>query len=337
MKISLLVPCYNEGKSLRTSIQSWLAQSRRFDEIVVVDDSSSDDTPNILKEYEGSIRMVRTPRRTGNKSGAQEYGLQFVTGDVFATSDGDTILDRNFAREIEASFRDPLVAAVGGYVKSLKYNWITACRDLDYAIGQNIDKVAQNYLDFLIVIPGAAGAFRTRTFRERIGFDHDTLTEDLDFTFKLHRLGFKIDYNKRAICYTQDPPTLASYINQMRRWYGGGWQNVEKHFGAPAHMGMGLELALIYTEGLVFSLMFLLLPFINILFTLKILFALYCMLLLVGTFAAIKERRADLLCYLPAYMLLRYVNSYIYLEQFFKEIVVRKRNMIWYRPERVYV
>src|SRR5262245_6870031 len=101
MKISLLVPCHNEAKTLRKSIESWLSQSRLPDEIIVVDDSSTDETPQMLAEFSDRIRAVRTPARTGNKSGAQEYGLQFVTGDVFATTDGDTLLHPDFIKRVE--------------------------------------------------------------------------------------------------------------------------------------------------------------------------------------------------------------------------------------------
>ena len=51
MKISLLVPVYNEEKSIRRSVESWLAQSRPIDEIIVVDDCSTDRSPEILKEF----------------------------------------------------------------------------------------------------------------------------------------------------------------------------------------------------------------------------------------------------------------------------------------------
>ena len=149
MRISLLVPCFNEEKTLERSLASWLSQSRPFDEIIAVDDSSTDRTSDILKEHANSITIVRTARNSGNKSYAQELGLQFITGDVFATTDGDSLLHPDFAARLEEDFTDGRVAGVGGYVKSLTYNWITASRGLDYAVGQNLDKLAQNYLNFL--------------------------------------------------------------------------------------------------------------------------------------------------------------------------------------------
>lgn len=335
MKISLLIPCHNESKTLERSIESWLVQTRIPDQIIVVDDASSDSTPYILDQYKDRVTVVRTPRCTGNKSGAQEYGLQFVTGDVFATTDADTLLDPHFIERIEEDFSDPSVAAVGGYVKSLHHNWITACRALDYAIGQNIDKLAQSYVGFMLVIPGAAGAFRTSIFREQVGFDHDTLTEDLDFTYKLHKLGHKIKYDRLAICYTQDPPNFSSYVNQMRRWFGGGWQNFIKHISIPEKPGMALQLTMIYVEGLLFSALALVLPFINILMTIVMLGLAFAITLLLALMASWKEKRPDFLLVIPAYIFLRYVHAYLYLEQFFKEVLLRRKNLVWFQPERI--
>src|ERR1700733_6571104 len=104
MKISILIPCYNEEKSIRKSAESWLNQSRPADQIVAINDCSKDRTKEILKEFGDKITVVRTPKNTGNKSSAQEYGLQFVTGDVFIATDGDTLLNPDFLKYIEEDF-----------------------------------------------------------------------------------------------------------------------------------------------------------------------------------------------------------------------------------------
>jgi cellulose synthase/poly-beta-1,6-N-acetylglucosamine synthase-like glycosyltransferase len=334
MKISILIPCYNEEKSVRKSAQSWLAQTRPADEIIVVDDCSTDGTAKALEEFRGVINLVRTPRNTGNKSSAQEYGLNFMTGDVMITTDGDTLLDRHFVERIEEDFKNPAVAAVGGYVRSLKYNWLTACRALDYAIGHNIDKLAQDYMNYLFVIPGAAGAFRTDVFRS-LGFEHDTVTEDLDFTYKLHKMGKKILYDREAICYTQDPADFRSYINQERRWFGGGWQCFVKHMSVPDKPGMALELSFIYGEGLVFSILLFALPLVNVILASEALGSYFFLSFALSFFGAAKERRWDLLRVIPQYVFLKYVNAWIYLEQFLKEVVLHKKNLVWFKPERV--
>jgi cellulose synthase/poly-beta-1,6-N-acetylglucosamine synthase-like glycosyltransferase len=254
---------------------------------------------------------------------------------VFIATDGDTILDKHFVEEIEGTLAErPDAVAVCGYVKSFKYNWITACREMEYVIGQNIHKVAQSYLHSIFVIPGCAGAFRTSMFRGIVDFDHDTLTEDLDFTYKLHENYLPIVYNQRAISYTQDPATLGAYINQMRRWYGGGWQNLRKHFSITKKPNNSLQLSLNYIEGFLFSLALFAMPFINIRFFEYFFVPYIVTIMLFGTYAAIVRRRFDLFYYAPTYTIIVFVNAYIFIEQFWLEIIIQKTNLVWFQPER---
>lgn len=335
MRITILIPCHNEEKSIQKCVESCLAQTRKPDEIIVVNDGSTDRSGEILATFGDAIRVVSIPKATGNKSYAQEHGLRYVTGDVFIATDGDTIIDKNFVAAIVEDFADPNIAAVSGYVKSLKYNWLTTCRAFEYSIGQNIHKLAQSYMNFMFVIPGAAGAFRTQVFKKYIKFEHDTITEDLDFTYKLHENNLPILYDRRAISYTQDPTTLMQYINQTRRWVGGGFQNLRKHIGAALHPVRALELSLIYIEGLIFSVALLVMPFINWLFTAYILGSFVAIQFLFALYAAYKERRLDVLWVPFIYILFTYISAYLFLEQFVKEIILKRKELVWFQPERV--
>jgi len=309
-------------------------QSRKPDEIVVVDDSSTDSTPAILQEYADHIRVVRTPKNLGNKSHAQEYGLSFITGDVFISTDADTLLHPDFVRRIEEDFADPQVQAVAGYVRSLQYNWITRHRAFEYTVFQNFHKLAQSQLRFMYVIPGAAGAFRTETFRRIISFDHDTITEDLDFTYKLHKSDSTILYDLAAIVYTQDPSNLHCYVNQLRRWLGGGWQNLRKHRNIALRPVQALELSLMYIEGMVFSALLFLVPFLNVRMALQLGLVYLLIIFFLSTYAAVKERRPDLLLVSIPYLFLTYVNAYVFMEQFFREIILKRSRLVWISPKR---
>lgn len=334
-KISIIIPCYNEEKGLAACINSCLNQTRKPDQILVINDGSTDGSAEILACYGSRIDVITMPVSTGNKSFAQEKALEMVIGDIFVTTDGDTILDPRMLEEVEKSFTENLeIVAVGGYVKSLPYNWLTACRELDYIIGQDLHKVAQSNLNALFVVPGCAGAFKTEVFKKFIKFEHDTLTEDLDFTYKLHKNFFKIAYNTKAIAYTQDPGTLGQYINQMRRWYCGGWQNLRKHYGVLNKPTNALQLSLTYFEALIFSVALFILPLINIKFFEYFMIPYVLCLLALGVYAAIKRNRIELFIFAPAYLLLIFINSYIFLEQFVKEIVLNRNNMVWFHPDR---
>lgn len=335
MKISILIPAHNEERSIKKTVESCLNQTRSADEIVVVDDGSTDKTSKILAKFGDKIKVITIPVATGNKSYAQEYGLKYITNDIFIATDADTILNADFLEKIEPHFADSNVWAVAGYVKSIKNNWLTACREIDYTIGQDIHKRAQSSMGFLFVIPGCAGAFRTKMFKESIKFDHDTLTEDLDFTYKMHSEHARIIFEPKAIVFTQDPFTLYSYINQIRRWYSGGWQNLIKH--SPKIISRPLaamELALMYIEGMIFSVLLFVLPFVNFRFFLYYLVSTFMFVVVLSAYVSVQRKRIDLMFYSPLYVLLIFVNSLIFLEQFMSEVVFRRKLNVWFKPER---
>jgi cellulose synthase/poly-beta-1,6-N-acetylglucosamine synthase-like glycosyltransferase len=335
MKISILIPCHNEEKSIKACVQSCLDQTRVPDQILVVNDGSTDKSGELLASFGDKIEVLMIPVATGNKSYAQERGLEHITGDIFIATDGDTLLDPKLVQIAEETFDEQKdIVAICGYVKSLKYNWLTACREIEYVIGQTLFKVAQGYLDAIFVIPGCAGAFHTKTFKKVIRFDHDTLTEDLDFTYKFHRLGLRIAYAQGMIAYTQDPDTLSSYINQMRRWYAGGWQNLRKHFHILKKPNNSFQLSVSYIEGFIFSVALFIAPFFNIRFYEYFIVPFLTFVLLLGGLSAIMRKRWDLFFYSPTYFVLVFINAYIFLEQFWFEIVQKRSNLVWFQPKR---
>lgn len=334
LTVTILIPCYNEEKSIAATIKSCLKQSVAADQIVVVDDGSKDKTRQIVSRFK-KIEKVFLPRNTGNKSYVQEAGLLHVNSDIMVTTDADTIIHKDFIKNILPHFKDRNVVAVAGQVRSMKRNMVTASRELEYVLSQDLYKKAQSKIDSIIVIPGAAGAFRTKFFKKRISFDHDTLTEDLDFTYKIHKQGKKVAYEAGAIVYTQDPDTVKGYVNQLRRWYAGGWQNLLKHKDILTQKkGHAFELALTYTEGLTFSFLIVVLPFFDYRFLFIHLAFLAPFAFALAVYAAVRRRRADLLLAFIPYVLLSYVNALVFLEQAIIEGVLRKRQLRWFHPER---
>lgn len=336
MTISILIPCYNEEVGIADCVRSCLAQTRPADQIVVVNDGSSDDSAAILKEFGDQVTVLTMPKPTGNKSFAQEIGLKFITSDYFVATDGDTVLDKDFLKYVEENVTlDPELSALSGYVRSMRHNWLTACRAFEYSIGQNLHKLSQHHLGFLFVIPGAAAVFKTEDFKSYIPFEHDTLTEDLDFTYRLHTLDLKIQYDRRMVVYTQDPATLHSYINQMRRWLAGGWQCLLKHYRLAGRLPKtSLILTMLYAEGLVFALMIFLLPLLSLEFFAYFVLTYLPLAFVLAAYAAWREKRLDLLLVPIPYLFVAVINSYIFLEQMVKEVFIRQKNLTWFKPER---
>ena len=96
LTFSILIPAHNEEKMISSCIQSCLTQTRKPDEIIVINDGSTDNTGDILKTYGNQITVISIDKATGNKSKAQEIGVKYVTTDILIATDGDTILDKDF-------------------------------------------------------------------------------------------------------------------------------------------------------------------------------------------------------------------------------------------------
>ncbi len=334
MRISVLIPCHNEERSIYACIYSCLRQTRSVDEIIVVDDGSTDASRKMMDIFGDRIKVVSTGVATGNKSRAQEAGIPYVTGDIVIATDADTILDERFVEYVEKDFQDQKVMAVSGYVKGIPYNWLTACREIDYALSQNIHKRAQSHINFLAIIPGCAAAYRTSLFRDVIVFDHDTLTEDLDITYQLHEKGLRMLFNRQAIVHTQDPSDIRSYWRQMRRWYAGGWQNLVKHRKLMKSPVAGFELSLLYLEGIVLPFILLILPFLNVAYFLQYILAYVFMAHVIALFAAIVNKRPSLLLYAFPYLFIVAINAFLFIREFIAEVIFRQQKMVWLRADR---
>ncbi len=121
----------------------------------------------------------------------------------------------------------------------------------------------------------------------------------------------------------------------MKRWYGGGWQNLVKHRNiAFRKAGNALELSLAYMEGLTFSALVFMLPIINFSFFGYFLFTYALVLAAFALYSTMARKRLDLLFYFPTYLFLMFLNSFILLVTFFREVVLRKKDDEWFKPER---
>ncbi|MFH1506286.1 MAG: glycosyltransferase family 2 protein [archaeon] len=338
LTLSILIPAYNEEKTIKKTVDSCLNQSEKADQIIVVNDGSKDKTLKILETYGNKIKIIDLSKNTGNKSKAQEQGLKTVKTDLFVTADADTKLHVDFVKQIKKTFREqPEYSAICGFVESERVNWITSVREINYLTGQTIYKQAQAHINAVFVLAGCASAFRTKDFRETVTFDHDNITEDLDFTYKLKIAGKKIFFNNRAIVYTQDPNTLNSYYRQLYRWYSGSWTCLKKNFAIMAQPNNALILSLLYLEGLIMGMFFLLSP-LFILYSLNFFLGLILLHIVVvaasSAYGIIKFKRPELFLYLPHQYILGVGEQIVFIYTFFKEFVFNNKNMVWYKPER---
>ena len=183
------------------------------------------------------------------------------------TIDADTEIEPDAIRKLLRHFSDEKVGAVAGNVKvGNRSRWLTRWQALEYITSQNFERRALNILGAVSVVPGAIGAWRVSTVREAGAYHTDTVAEDADLTMALLRRGYRVEYEDRALAYTEAPTSANGLMRQRFRWSFGILQAVYKHRGVFGRKGVLGWIAL--PNIVIFQILLpLVSPFIDIMFT----------------------------------------------------------------------
>ena len=229
--LSVLIPAYNEEKTIGKTLESLQVSSHRRMEILVIDDGSTDATSKVVERYalrDKRIRLLRKPN--GGKSTALNLGMREAKYELVVTIDADTILMPNTINELIKPFGDPEVDAVCGNIEvGNVHNLLTGFQALEYITAQNFDRRAFEELNSISVVPGATGAWRRNKVMAIGGYESDTLTEDADLTIKMLISGGKIVYAPAAKSLTEAPDNMRDLAKQRFRWSFGTFQCLGKH------------------------------------------------------------------------------------------------------------
>src|SRR5437879_13408752 len=134
---------------------------------------------------------------------------------------------------------DLKAGAVAGNAKvGNRVNLCTRWQALEYITSQSFERRALNTLGAVSVVPGAIGAWRVSAVREAGAYHTDTVAEDADLTMALLRNGYRVEYEDRALAYTEAPVNANGLMRQRFRWSFGILQSVWKHRSAFGRKGV---------------------------------------------------------------------------------------------------
>lgn len=225
LSVTVVIPAYNEEDFIRDTVESVLAQSYVCD-IIVVDDSSTDKTADIVREYP-SIRLITTHANQGSKSQALNYAIPYVNTDIFICVDADTVLDEDAVEKLLLAFNDENTMIACGTVLSKSHNnfWQSG-RYGEYIVGQTIVKSAQQNANFVMVASGCFFGIRVPFLKKHM-FNNRTMAEDMDLTWVAIEKGYRVTFVEDAFCAVSDPSNMIMYDTQISRWYRGFFQNLK--------------------------------------------------------------------------------------------------------------
>src|SRR5712692_3239953 len=232
LKVSVIVPAYNEEKSILSSIESLLAQDYDNYEVILVDDGSTDKTLEIATEREGPrLKVIRQENK--GKAEALNTGIRAAYGSLVLTVDADTRLNSGALRALADRFSsDPALGGLAGNVKVDKARGLLQrLQEIEYTTSIGLTRKGQSMLASVMIVPGPIAAFRRDAVEKVRYFSPDTFAEDFDMTLAILKERYRVEYEDRAIAYTIAPRGLEDLLKQRRRWYRGMIQVLAKYQG----------------------------------------------------------------------------------------------------------
>ena len=237
-RVTVQLPIYNE----RYVAERLLDSVTRIDypreqlDIQVLDDSIDETRiicSQLVAEYARAgvpISYCRRENREGFKAGALAEGLKKAAGEFIAIFDADFAPPPSILRDMVHYFTDPQVAVVQG-----RWTWINRhtsnLTEVEAIMLDGhfvIEHGARNFSGRFFNFNGTAGMWRRSAIVDAGGWQHDTLTEDTDLSYRAQLKGWKFVYDPRIVCPSELPVEMNAFKTQQSRWAKGLIQTAKK-------------------------------------------------------------------------------------------------------------
>jgi cellulose synthase/poly-beta-1,6-N-acetylglucosamine synthase-like glycosyltransferase len=238
-KVVTQLPMYNERQVAKRVIEAAAAMDypRSRHEIQVLDDSTDetigyvDETVERLRGRGHNVSVIRRTDRTGFKAGALQNGLEFTDAEFVAIFDADFVPPVDFLRKAMAFFVDrPTLGLVQGRWTHLNKNSSLITRGQAMGIDGHfmIEQAARSWNGLFMNFNGTAGVFRRKAIEMSGGWQHDTLTEDMDLSYRMQLADWETEYVPDLTVPAEIPEDINAFKNQQFRWAKGSIQTAIK-------------------------------------------------------------------------------------------------------------
>ncbi len=239
--VTIQLPVYNEKYVVERLIDAVVRidYPREKLEIQVLDDSTDETSGIIYQKLEWlgkfglDIKHIRRNSRQGFKAGALEEALDVAKGEFIAIFDSDFVPEPDFLRKTLPYFQEDQVGVVQtrwGHINK-NYSLITELQAFALDAHFSIEQSARNSAGSFINFNGTCGVWRKSCIRDAGGWSADTLTEDLDLSYRAQLKGWKFKYLEDVVTPGELPVVMPVIKLQQYRWNKGGAETARKLAG----------------------------------------------------------------------------------------------------------
>ncbi len=233
-RVTVQLPIYNERYVIERLVDAVALFDYPLDrlEIQVLDDST-DDTQEIaracVERYQAlglPIHYLHRSDRTGFKAGALAAGLDSATGELIAIFDADFLPTPDFLRRAVPYLTDPRIGMIQTRWTYLNrdYSVLTKVEALMLDGFFGMEHLSRSRSGVFFNFTGTAGVWRRAAIDEAGGWEHDTLTEDIDLSYRAQLCGWRLLYMPEIECPSELPVEMTAFKEQQARWSKGSMQ-----------------------------------------------------------------------------------------------------------------
>jgi len=237
-QVTVQLPLYNERYVAERLIRATAALDWPRDRLhIQVLDDSTDDTVTLVEGVVEQLRRaghdivhLRRSSRHGFKAGALACGLERAKGDLIAIFDADFVPAQDFLKRTVPHFADAgvgMVQARWGHINR-DFSWLTRAQSVLLDGHFLIEHTARNRSGRFFNFNGTAGVWRRAAIEDAGGWQHDTLTEDLDLSYRAQLQGWRFVFLPQVVAPAEVPVDMNAFKAQQHRWTKGSIQVARK-------------------------------------------------------------------------------------------------------------
>ena len=237
-RVTVQLPMFNERHVAERIIDAACSLDYPRDRLQVqVLDDSTDASAGIaerrVRHWQGrgvDVIYLHRAQRAGFKAGALDAGLQHATGELIAIFDADFVPGADFLRHCVHHFTDPDVGMVQARWSHLNRDdsLLTRCQAVFLDGHFLVEHAARNWSGRWMNFNGTAGVWRRSAIESAGGWQHDTLTEDVDLSYRAQLAGWRFVFRSDVTCPAELPPHISAFKTQQHRWTKGSIQTARK-------------------------------------------------------------------------------------------------------------
>jgi cellulose synthase/poly-beta-1,6-N-acetylglucosamine synthase-like glycosyltransferase len=240
--VTVQVPVYNERQVVDRAIDAVAALDYPRDRLQIqILDDSTDDTTQIARQRAAfhrdkglDIQVLRRPDREGFKAGALSWGLDRAYGDYIVIFDADFRPHPDFLLRTVPNFLDRpnlgLVQTRWSHLNA-EYSPLTRAQAMAFDGHFVVEQTARDRSGLLMNFNGTGGVWRRACIEESGGWTAETLSEDLDLSYRAQLAGWETLYLPTVDAPAELPPQIAAFKRQQARWTQGSIQTLRKLLG----------------------------------------------------------------------------------------------------------